>query len=382
MKNLIYLSCIRWDIPAKLRPHHFCDNASAQGYRVLYAVLHETSPHISIQKTDRKNIYLLKIPIPAYSNFVSGGSVSSPETVEQLADFCGDDETIIMVNAPYWSKIAIGLRNKLSNGILNYDVLDRIEHFEDLAKHRERLLRMHENLLRAADLVTYTAKDMEGYVSKCTTEPFYLSNGCDPEVWDVPRNPYLKRPIVGYFGVMAYWFDTKVISYLIGQRELRIELAGSMALSVRNELFPGTDIRRVNQYLGLLEYHKLPQYASKWSVGLIPFIASPLTQATDPNKFYEYYALGLPVVATELNELKKISNDMPHEIRPILLGNARPRDWHSAVLEAFENDNGELITMRKAWAKKHSWDSKFNKLLELVNDSRDSRSSHCGSDEL
>jgi hypothetical protein len=42
---------------------------------------------------------------------------------------------------------------------------------------------------------------------------------------------------------------------------------------------------------------------TQFNVGLIPFKETPLTSSVDPIKYYEYRALGLPVVSTAFGEM-------------------------------------------------------------------------------
>ena len=42
---------------------------------------------------------------------------------------------------------------------------------------------------------------------------------------------------------------------------------------------------------------------ARFAVGLIPFRNTPLTSAVDPVKYYEYRALGVPVLTTAFGEM-------------------------------------------------------------------------------
>jgi glycosyltransferase involved in cell wall biosynthesis len=288
----------------------------------------------------------------------------SQHSIKQLsAQF--DEPPVIVVNAPYWATFAIALRDA-TKGYLIYDVLDRFEHFEDLQNHAPRLMGFHDRLLKEADLVTYTARDMKDYVSK-SDAPLYLPNGCDFELWNIGRNPKPK-PIVGYMGVMAYWFDTAVVSYLMQQKEYHLKLAGSITKPNQKILWGNNNPSSVNQYMGIINYHKLPRTTQHWTVGLIPFKEMELTQATDPNKLYEYYALGLPVVATDLRELRLISETMPEEIRPVLLPSGKGVKWHRAIMSEIEGNTPAKIEARKAWASDNTWEHRFDLLMETANE--------------
>src|SRR5258706_4735374 len=51
-------------------------------------------------------------------------------------------------------------------------------------------------------------------------------------------------------------------------------------------------------------YTALPEYVAGFDVCTIPFLRSPLTEATNPVKLFEYLATGKPIVARRLPELE------------------------------------------------------------------------------
>ena len=56
-----------------------------------------------------------------------------------------------------------------------------------------------------------------------------------------------------------------------------------------------------------IPYAELPRLVSGFHAGIIPFKISPLTAAADPVKAYEMLAAGLPVVAVDLPELRRLA---------------------------------------------------------------------------
>jgi hypothetical protein len=56
---------------------------------------------------------------------------------------------------------------------------------------------------------------------------------------------------------------------------------------------------------GPIPYEKLPDYASVFTVAVIPFVVNETTIATNPIKLFEYMAMGLPTVATPLPEVQR-----------------------------------------------------------------------------
>ena len=58
------------------------------------------------------------------------------------------------------------------------------------------------------------------------------------------------------------------------------------------------------------EAERFARYAAEFDIGLIPFVRNTLTEAVNPLKLMEYYALGLPVLATRLPELEAIGGPL------------------------------------------------------------------------
>jgi glycosyltransferase involved in cell wall biosynthesis len=55
-------------------------------------------------------------------------------------------------------------------------------------------------------------------------------------------------------------------------------------------------------WMGALPYAEIPSIVSSFRVGLIPFRRTPLTEAVNPVKLYEYAAAGIPCVTTRFSD--------------------------------------------------------------------------------
>ena len=109
------------------------------------------------------------------------------------------------------------------------------------------------------------------------------------------------RPVAGYYGALASWFDYGLLDeaarlrpdwrfVLIGPK-LDASLDGSPILSRKNLL-----------WLGARDYVSLPGYLSTFDVATIPFRINSITLSTSPLKLFEYFAAGKPVVTTPMPE--------------------------------------------------------------------------------
>jgi len=105
--------------------------------------------------------------------------------------------------------------------------------------------------------------------------------------------------VLGYVGTIATWFDWEWVITLAKTRPSDVvRLIGPVfapapvALPQNIEMMPSC-----NHQAALLAMQD-------FDVGLIPFKKNELTASVDPIKYYEYRALGLPVVSTDFGEMK------------------------------------------------------------------------------
>lgn len=103
---------------------------------------------------------------------------------------------------------------------------------------------------------------------------------------------------VGYIGHLTpSWFDWQIVIDAARQMpDVEFEIIGHGAPA--NIQLP---YNLVN--LGPRTHDEFLELSASWKVGLIPFKASRLTRAVDPNKLFEYLAVGLRVVSAEMGSV-------------------------------------------------------------------------------
>jgi glycosyltransferase involved in cell wall biosynthesis len=120
---------------------------------------------------------------------------------------------------------------------------------------------------------------------------------------------YFIKNVVGYFGALAEWFDLELMEWLVcANQDLKFEIIG---------LVTNSEIElRLGKYNNVVFYGEvpnqdLPKLVAGWGAGLIPFKLSQLIVATNPVKMYEYAAMGIPTVASDIPEVGLVSSDLP-----------------------------------------------------------------------
>lgn len=162
-------------------------------------------------------------------------------------------------------------------------------------------------LAASADLVLAASATLHARMRALNPRTVLLPNAADyghfagwaalpppPELAAIPR------PILGYVGEIAWWFDLELVRELARARpDWSIVLVGPVHHPDRARLegLPNLHL------LGRREYRDLPAYVGRFDVCLLPFSLNALTAATCPVKLYEYLASGRPVVSTPLPEV-------------------------------------------------------------------------------
>jgi GT2 family glycosyltransferase len=184
-----------------------------------------------------------------------------------------------------------------------------------------------------------------------------LRNAADYEHFATPRSESrlldVPRPVIGYYGAIAEWFDAALVrdvaksrpdySFVLIGDALDPEAAALRELS--NVVLPGEK-----------PYQLMPAYLAGFDVCMIPFQITPLTAATDPVKLYEYFSQGKPVVATLLPELRR------HEPLVALAGDAMS---FAAAIDRALHEDPELRARRVEVAGANTWRDRGKALEEV-----------------
>lgn len=185
-----------------------------------------------------------------------------------------------------------------------YDVLDRIDFF---SLYDRNMLAKHYEMLHTADIVTYSAHQLKEYVGD-REDAVYLPNASRQEDFkfsgDTPSEmpddlkPIVRKNkrIIGYYGAIEEWFDTKLVKSLARDPGIEIVLIGHCGIAA--ESFPANI-----HFLGPKPYLQLKDYAACFDALIIPFIVNKLTNAVSPVKFFEYCTIGKPIITTPIAEV-------------------------------------------------------------------------------
>lgn len=168
------------------------------------------------------------------------------------------------------------------------------------------------------------------------------------------------KPIIGYFGAIANWFDFELVAYAAKQRKNYEFMMigphyGEHDLSCLEEIKGIPNLH----FVGTIDYKILPHVANSFAVATIPFKLNEITESTSPIKLFEYMAMGKPIVTTAMRECFKY---------PVVRIAKDKEDYVVALDEAVSKiGNPEFQRNIAEMAERNSWQKKAQEICELLN---------------
>lgn len=239
----------------------------------------------------------------------------------------------------------------------------------------EAIISSHKKMLELADVILCasvpimnTAKQQLGESEQLNLRLF--EDGFSTRLIDMAKKESdefefpgdnTKGPLVAYIGGVnnKIWWDA-VSSMALKYPEIFFAFVGPKEGS---ELpCEGVD-KNVTWYPSFKKYSQLGCFLEKCSVGLIPYVPNSYVSEMRPAKINEYLVMGLPIVATKLPELERLSAEWGPGI--IYLADS-PEDFTIKLKQALEEDSEEYRNKRSEITYSRSWEKVCNELEVLL----------------
>ena len=165
------------------------------------------------------------------------------------------------------------------------------------------------------------------------------------------------KPIVGYFGALATWFDYELVEKCAARYPevnfllLGWDYDGTLA---KSQFAKYPNIRVV----GPIPYKKLPEYARFFDISTIPFKINAVTESTSPIKLFEYMSMGKPIVTTDMPECRKYESVMIGKTHQSYI------DLIDVALGRRSDDAYKALLRAEALA--NTWDAKTKVISDLL----------------
>ncbi|NSX04482.1 glycosyl transferase [Cupriavidus gilardii] len=234
-----------------------------------------------------------------------------------VEQFCKRGQAVLAVGKP--SQLALELLSRPWFGATVFDSMDHFSAFYRGLSRRVMAGRERQVVMTATAVMASSSALCKQWapVSRVVLPVF---NACDPAVLPPWRNcdgTSRSRAVFGYVGTLGPWFDWRAVLALAHARpDALVRLIGPVFGSVPLVLPSNVEM------LPACSHDQAMRAVADFDVGLIPFLRNTLTESVDPIKYYEYRAMGLPVLSTGFGEMRQRTGeqgvflaDSPDQIR-------------------------------------------------------------------
>ncbi len=162
----------------------------------------------------------------------------------------------------------------------------------------------------------------------------------------------LRKPIIGFYGNLHSWVDFAVVEAIATARqEWSFVLIGETYVDVAAlEALPNVHL------LGRREHGVLHDYCRAFDVAIIPYdMSNPRMESVNPVKTKELLAAGLPVVASDVPELRNYGDDV--------LTCTGTAAWLDALDRQVAREDHAAISER---VREESWENKVAAIRVIV----------------
>lgn len=335
---VIYPPTIDWNTTLFQRPHQLFRAFAKLGYLTFFNTPNNCFDQIKPGfKEIESNLFLANVP---------------PDTFQLI------NSPILLIS---WA-VNINWIQHMKKPQIIYDYIDELDIFH---LYDQRMKRAHRHLLENSDVITVTAKTLLNKAQKLRPDAILCPNGVDvdhfsPTVQVLSHPPkdmipiiQKQKPILGYYGALADWFDYELIRFLAQSHKYQIILIGPDF----DGSFKKSGLTKHSNvaYLGPKPYKILPRYLRQFDVSLIPFKINNITLSTNPIKMYEYMAGGKPIVSTNLPEC---------QLEADVYTASTPHDFMAKIDLALQKERlGTLSKRLQKRALDHTWIARAKQML-------------------
>ncbi|MBI4342347.1 MAG: YdcF family protein [Candidatus Omnitrophica bacterium] len=241
---------------------------------------------------------------------------------------------------------------------------------DDLASsspQAQRITQSETQLFQRADLVFVTSEQLRQRAARFSGRVHLFPFGVSYRKFEearrspdgLPRDlDAVRRPIIGYIGGIHQWVDQELVAAVARQvPEASVVLVGP----------PQTDTSRLAEcanvhLLGSKAHADVPRYIKGFDVGIVPYRLSEYTAHVYPTKLNEYLAMGIPVVATDLPEIRRFNV----EHGAIVHVAQSAAEFIEAVRRAMDRSTARDVERSFAVARQNSWEVRIERMSSLI----------------
>lgn len=312
--RLVYFSPVPW-ASFHQRPHHFVKWFNERtGGEVVWVEPYPTrlptagdffpsvqaKTNVEVFQPDWLRVLRpFALPIEPLPILCGVNSIFWQRVYDEIESFVINNSCQIVVGKP--SKLALNVLKLFPQIVSYYDAMDDFPAFYSGLSRLSMASVERAVSDRAGGVLASSRSLVEKFVAYGKKVSPAL-NACNlsslPSVECCLKKKFKMPAVVGYVGTIGQWFDWQLVLTLARQNPAVIfRLIGPL------HTLPPQDIPANIEVLPARPHAEAIRAMLDFSAGLIPFQLSELTSSVDPIKYYEYRAMGLPVISTAFGEM-------------------------------------------------------------------------------
>ena len=223
-------------------------------------------------------------------------------------------------------------------------------------------------MFRRADLVFVTSERLRQKAAQVSSAVHAFPAGVDFGKFEAVRQSAnslpadlatLPRPVAGYIGALHLWLDQDLMARVSEQLpDVTFAFVGPEQVDV-TRLTSRPNVR----LFGARPHDQVPAYVKGFDVALVPYLRSDFTDSVYPVKLNEYLAMGVPVVATDLPEIRRF-NERHGDVLEVA-GTAD--EFVDRVRLAVNDRHPDRASRRVAVARENSWSARLRRCPRCSN---------------
>ena len=378
--DIFVLSIIDWDFRFQ-RSQHLAIELANSGRRVFYFEMMRHAGDRSIAKI-RDNLYRIRLSSRSIGYLQPYfGQADDEQKTAWFEEFCAICDVVqatafkqVIIQHPYWWQFARSLPPEFQ---LIHDCMDDISGFSNtdgfVLEMEGDMVRNCDTLVVSSDALHEKYKDIQApRLIRNAVNIEHLSNDKATNHGIFKQNyPSLQLQLkstpaadcevirIGYVGAIAEWFDADLVRQ-VAMKEPYYEFHLCGDVSSKDVTAALSDLDNVTMY-GEIGYRDVPSFLRRMDVLIIPFKITPIIEACDPVKFYEYSAVGKPTVATPLPELNRVSD--------LVYLASSAEEFRQKIRNAFDRrGDRDFTSALQEYARRNTWHQRGRDFLEALED--------------
>jgi uncharacterized SAM-binding protein YcdF (DUF218 family)/glycosyltransferase involved in cell wall biosynthesis len=237
-----------------------------------------------------------------------------------------------------------------------------------------KIVPSEEGLFRQADLVFVTSEKLRERAARFSSRVHLFPFGVNLERFDAVRRSSdpppsdiqaLSRPVAGYVGGLHQWVDQPLLAAVASRLpHVTFALVGPAQTDV-SLLERCANVR----LFGQRSHPDVPRYVKSFDVGIVPYVLAEYTANVYPTKLNEYLSMGIPVVATDLPEIRRFNSDHGDVVE--VAGDVEA--FATRIQQSLRDSTPDEISRRIAVAHENSWQNRLLAMGVLIEEAMDRR---------